>query len=157
MVTGRKEDVGAAKREILSAAEHFSQIRAQRKNNLNGSLAPGPNSNIPGEDPYANCTSSSWQGADDALSHLGLLSLDVVRGGYRHTRGGFRELQVCRGCLISCCNAPPLGTHVMRRLPSFPVVYRCQIKVLRCSNLLGILGEKGLATADLVEDLYELG
>lgn len=51
VVTGRKEDVGAAKREILSAAEHFSQIRAQRKNNLNGSLAPGPNSNIPGGYP----------------------------------------------------------------------------------------------------------
>lgn len=49
VVTGRKEDVSAAKREILSAAEHFSQIRAQRKNNLNGSLAPGPNSNIPGQ------------------------------------------------------------------------------------------------------------
>ncbi|KAL3249138.1 hypothetical protein MRX96_056159 [Rhipicephalus microplus] len=28
VVTGRKEDVAAAKREILSAAEHFSQIRA---------------------------------------------------------------------------------------------------------------------------------
>ncbi len=27
VVTGRKEDVGAAKREIMSAAEHFSQIR----------------------------------------------------------------------------------------------------------------------------------
>lgn len=49
MVTGRKEDVNAAKREILSAAEHFSQIRAQRKNNLNGTLIPGPNSNIPGQ------------------------------------------------------------------------------------------------------------
>ncbi|XP_075748104.1 RNA-binding protein MEX3B isoform X1 [Rhipicephalus microplus] len=50
VVTGRKEDVAAAKREILSAAEHFSQIRAQRKNHLNGSLAPGPNSNIPGDE-----------------------------------------------------------------------------------------------------------
>ncbi|GFU00951.1 RNA-binding E3 ubiquitin-protein ligase MEX3C [Nephila pilipes] len=49
VVTGRKEDVNAAKREILSAAEHFSQIRAQRKNNLNGILIPGPNSNIPGQ------------------------------------------------------------------------------------------------------------
>ncbi|XP_015915422.1 RNA-binding protein MEX3B [Parasteatoda tepidariorum] len=49
VVTGRKEDVSAAKREILSAAEHFSQIRAQRKNNMNGSLAPGPNSSIPGQ------------------------------------------------------------------------------------------------------------
>lgn len=50
MVTGRKEDVSAAKREILSAAEHFSQIRAQRKNNLNGSLGgPVPNANVPGQ------------------------------------------------------------------------------------------------------------
>ncbi|XP_013789210.1 RNA-binding protein MEX3B-like [Limulus polyphemus] len=49
VVTGRKEDVTAAKREIVSAAEHFSQIRAQRKNNQNGALAPGPNSNIPGQ------------------------------------------------------------------------------------------------------------
>lgn len=31
MVTGRKEDVGKAKREIISAAEHFSLIRASRK------------------------------------------------------------------------------------------------------------------------------
>ncbi|RWS29052.1 RNA-binding protein MEX3B-like protein [Leptotrombidium deliense] len=50
VVTGRKEDVNAAKREILSAAEHFSQIRAQRKNNLNGTVVGlGPNSNIPGQ------------------------------------------------------------------------------------------------------------
>nr|CAD7258951.1 unnamed protein product [Timema shepardi] len=34
VVTGRKEDVAKAKREILSAAEHFSQIRASRKNNM---------------------------------------------------------------------------------------------------------------------------
>lgn len=32
VVTGRKEDVAMAKREILSAAEHFSQIRASRRN-----------------------------------------------------------------------------------------------------------------------------
>lgn len=38
-----------AKREILSAAEHFSQIRACRKNNLNGSMAPGPPTNVPGQ------------------------------------------------------------------------------------------------------------
>ncbi|RWS07276.1 RNA-binding protein MEX3B-like protein [Dinothrombium tinctorium] len=50
VVTGRKEDVNAAKREILSAAEHFSQIRAQRKNNLNGTVVGlGPNSNLPGQ------------------------------------------------------------------------------------------------------------
>ena len=42
VVTGRKEDVAAAQREIVSAAEHFSQIRAQRKNNSLTSLAPGP-------------------------------------------------------------------------------------------------------------------
>ncbi|XP_020608118.1 RNA-binding protein MEX3B-like [Orbicella faveolata] len=42
VVTGRKEDVALAKREIISAAEHFSQIRAQRKNNSLNSLAPGP-------------------------------------------------------------------------------------------------------------------
>ena len=42
MVTGRKEDVALAKREILSAAEHFSQIRASRtKNNINSTLAFG--------------------------------------------------------------------------------------------------------------------
>lgn len=49
VVTGRKEDVTLAKREIISAAEHFSQIRAQRKNNTLNSLAPGPPSpNAPG-------------------------------------------------------------------------------------------------------------
>ena len=42
VVTGRKEDVNLAKREILSAADHFSQIRASRtKNNINSTLAFG--------------------------------------------------------------------------------------------------------------------
>ncbi|CAG0889329.1 unnamed protein product [Cyprideis torosa] len=45
VVTGRKEDVAMAKKEILSAAEHFSQIRAQRKS---GVSAPRP-PNIPGQ------------------------------------------------------------------------------------------------------------
>lgn len=51
VVTGRKEDVNAAKKEILSAAEHFSQIRAQRKGNLNGNGVggPGPTANVPGQ------------------------------------------------------------------------------------------------------------
>ncbi|XP_003741165.1 RNA-binding protein MEX3B [Galendromus occidentalis] len=49
VVTGRKEDVNAAKKEILSAAEHFSSIRAQRKTNGLNSMAPGPNSNMPGQ------------------------------------------------------------------------------------------------------------
>lgn len=49
VVTGRKEDVTLAKREILSAAEHFSQIRASRKS-TNGSMAPGPpNPSVPGQ------------------------------------------------------------------------------------------------------------
>jgi len=41
VVTGRKEDVSLAKREILSAADHFSQIRASRKSNINSTLAFG--------------------------------------------------------------------------------------------------------------------
>ncbi|KAK2150543.1 hypothetical protein LSH36_401g03019 [Paralvinella palmiformis] len=54
VVTGRKEDVAQAKREILSAAEHFSQIRASRRNNNPSSgapgLLPGPgNPNLPGQ------------------------------------------------------------------------------------------------------------
>lgn len=53
VVTGRKEDVAKAKREILSAAEHFSQIRASRKTNLGGLLGglspPGPPANVPGQ------------------------------------------------------------------------------------------------------------
>lgn len=54
VVTGRKEDVAKAKREILSAAEHFSLIRASRKPSLLGGLTgkgtpPGPPSNVPGQ------------------------------------------------------------------------------------------------------------
>ncbi|XP_059487773.1 RNA-binding protein MEX3B [Neocloeon triangulifer] len=56
VVTGRKEDVTKAKREILSAAEHFSQIRASRKSSTlanltatagGATLAAAPNS-MPG-------------------------------------------------------------------------------------------------------------
>lgn len=49
VVTGRKEDVAKAKREILSAAEHFSQIRASRKNGLMGLSPPGPPMKTPGQ------------------------------------------------------------------------------------------------------------
>merc|ERR1711936_381406 len=50
VVTGRKEDVALAKREILSAAEHFSQIRATRKSNINSTLAFGQlMANTPGQ------------------------------------------------------------------------------------------------------------
>lgn len=51
VVTGRREDVAMARREIISAAEHFSMIRASRnKNNgVNGSASvPGP-PNLPGQ------------------------------------------------------------------------------------------------------------
>ncbi|XP_072166696.1 RNA-binding protein MEX3B-like [Diadema setosum] len=49
VVTGRKEDVAAAKREILQAAEHFSQIRARRNQGHSG-VPPGPPPpNIPGQ------------------------------------------------------------------------------------------------------------
>ncbi|XP_064353291.1 RNA-binding protein MEX3D [Dromaius novaehollandiae] len=49
IVTGRKEDVEMAKREILSAAEHFSMIRATRNkvNGLPGALQGPPN--LPGQ------------------------------------------------------------------------------------------------------------
>jgi RNA-binding protein MEX3 len=61
VVTGRKEDVAKAKREILSAAEHFSQIRASRKSSSLGGVpglagastagngaTPGPPASVPG-------------------------------------------------------------------------------------------------------------
>ncbi|NXC36249.1 MEX3C ligase, partial [Campylorhamphus procurvoides] len=49
VVTGRKEDVAMAKREILSAAEHFSMIRASRNKNGRalGGLPCTPN--LPGQ------------------------------------------------------------------------------------------------------------
>lgn len=53
VVTGRKEDVSKAKREILSAAEHFSLIRASRKPPLSSATGKGtpagPPANIPGQ------------------------------------------------------------------------------------------------------------
>ncbi|XP_061740305.1 RNA-binding protein MEX3B [Nerophis ophidion] len=52
VVTGRREDVAMARREIISAAEHFSMIRASRNKNtsLNGNATPVPGPpNIPGQ------------------------------------------------------------------------------------------------------------
>ncbi|CAF4875662.1 unnamed protein product, partial [Rotaria magnacalcarata] len=48
---GRKEDVYLAKKEIVSAAEHFSQIRAARKQtstsiSSNSSTSSGSNTNL---------------------------------------------------------------------------------------------------------------
>ena len=53
VVTGRKEDVAMAKREILSAAEHFSLIRASR--NKAGPLA-GSSPGLPGAPSLAGQT-----------------------------------------------------------------------------------------------------
>ena len=39
VITGRREDVNAAKQEILSAADHFSQIRASRRVAASGSCS----------------------------------------------------------------------------------------------------------------------
>lgn len=52
VVTGRKEDVNAAKNEILSAAEHFTHIRLQRKNNINGVTLGSPS--LPGQTGLTN-------------------------------------------------------------------------------------------------------
>ncbi|XP_072320803.1 RNA-binding protein MEX3B [Eucyclogobius newberryi] len=52
VVTGRREDVAMARREIISAAEHFSMIRASRNKNtsVNGSGTPIPGPpNLPGQ------------------------------------------------------------------------------------------------------------
>lgn len=46
IVTGRREDVEMAKREIISAAEHFSMIRASRCKA--GASAPGSSGSLPG-------------------------------------------------------------------------------------------------------------
>jgi len=53
IITGRKEDVQIAKKEIVSAAEHFSQIRAARKQqnstsstSSNSSTSSGSNTNL---------------------------------------------------------------------------------------------------------------
>ena len=44
VITGRREDVMTAKREIQLAADHFSQIRARRGSGGSGSEATGPSS-----------------------------------------------------------------------------------------------------------------
>ncbi|XP_072272574.1 RNA-binding E3 ubiquitin-protein ligase MEX3C [Pyxicephalus adspersus] len=49
VVTGRKEDVAMAKREILSAAEHFSMIRASRNKNGPSAGSAQCNPNLPGQ------------------------------------------------------------------------------------------------------------
>lgn len=50
VVTGRKEDVAMAKREILSAAEHFSLIRASRNKTGPLSAVTGPGTpSLPGQ------------------------------------------------------------------------------------------------------------
>ena len=41
IVTGLKENVLLAKQEILSAAAHFTQLRATKRNSINSTLAMG--------------------------------------------------------------------------------------------------------------------
>lgn len=43
VITGRPEDVSAARREVLAAAEHFTQIRAARKSNAAAAAAAASN------------------------------------------------------------------------------------------------------------------
>ena len=40
IITGRPEDVSAAKREVLAAAEHFTQIRAAKNSHINARQSP---------------------------------------------------------------------------------------------------------------------
>lgn len=49
VVTGRKEDVAMAKREILSAAEHFSMIRASRNKSGPPACSAQSTPNLPGQ------------------------------------------------------------------------------------------------------------
>ena len=56
VVTGRKEDVNLAKREILAAADHFTQIRAQRKQAATGNAlirVGSGTSSVTGTGPYS--------------------------------------------------------------------------------------------------------
>uniref|UniRef100_A0A3Q3AWC6 RING-type domain-containing protein n=2 Tax=Kryptolebias marmoratus TaxID=37003 RepID=A0A3Q3AWC6_KRYMA len=48
LITGRKEDVALARREIISAAEHFSMLRASR-NKLGVSFSGSPPTPLPGQ------------------------------------------------------------------------------------------------------------
>ncbi|CAL9706321.1 unnamed protein product [Knipowitschia caucasica] len=48
LITGRKEDVSLARREIISAAEHFSMLRASR-NKLGLSFSGSPPTPLPGQ------------------------------------------------------------------------------------------------------------
>jgi RNA-binding protein MEX3 len=50
IVTGQRGSVLLARQEILSAADHFTQLRATRRNNINSTLALGQiMSNNPGQ------------------------------------------------------------------------------------------------------------
>jgi hypothetical protein len=46
VITGRREDVNMAKKEILSAAEHFSQIRARRNNSTSNNSTSAQVGNV---------------------------------------------------------------------------------------------------------------
>lgn len=74
VVTGRKEDVAVAKREILSAAEHFSQIRASRKNNnSSGGGGGGGTGNNTTNGPPTNCPGHITAQLPVPLKEVGLV------------------------------------------------------------------------------------
>lgn len=71
VVTGRKEDVGKAKKEILSAAEHFSLIRASRKPSLtNGGSGGGGSNSIGGMNSMAGSPLLSASGPNNGLGDI---------------------------------------------------------------------------------------
>ena len=50
VITGRPEDVSAAKREVVQAAEHFTQIRAARRISVSSSPSRSPTLNLTQEE-----------------------------------------------------------------------------------------------------------
>ncbi|XP_053968218.1 uncharacterized protein LOC128869663 [Anastrepha ludens] len=73
VVTGRKEDVAKAKREILSAAEHFSLIRATRKPSIDSNLSAAVSSSLDGN----NCSNNSIKSPPGPPSVPGQVTIQV--------------------------------------------------------------------------------
>ncbi|KAG5842817.1 hypothetical protein ANANG_G00181770, partial [Anguilla anguilla] len=61
LITGRKEDVALARREIISAAEHFSMLRASR-NKLGGSFNGSPRPRCRARPPSRCACPTGWWG-----------------------------------------------------------------------------------------------
>jgi RNA-binding protein MEX3 len=70
-ITGRKEDVNMAKKEILSAAEHFSQIRARRNHGNNTPTPPSSSQSFtptPSTSPSLLSSSSSSSSSSESTT-----------------------------------------------------------------------------------------